>query len=194
VRVRWGGAAPPRGLAPLVVVIGPQSEEIVLIATRGADLVLRRWRRSAHWLLEQPELTWPGGLEGRDIRGLLEVSAVSAGLGAMFELGNERHAAGLGPGRGWALIAPDRWVDPALRPALDALWLAILCFPVGLWLPQRWRGPALAAAALGCLWLAPMRLGLSETSSAEWAGALAGLIAGRLVQGLASRLPTRAAG
>jgi hypothetical protein len=191
IRLRWQVAESPPGLSPLVIVIGPASEELALVAARRSDLVIRRWRRSARLLLEQPELTWPGvlaGLEPGRIAGLL-VRSTASGVSIELDAGVPRHL-GLGPGRGWALLAPDSWIDPRRRPLVDALWLAILLLPLGLWLGPGWTGLGAAGAALACLWLLPGPLGLETTTPGEWSGAIAGLLVGR---GIAATVRPRSA-
>jgi VanZ family protein len=191
IRVRWRIAESPARLAPLVIVIGPASEELALVATHGMDLVLRRWRRAADFRLEQPELTWPGALArlrpGRSAD--LVATPSASGVRAALD-GGEPEAIDLGIGRGWALVAPDRWLDPAWHPALDALWLMSLLFPAGLWLPRGWTGLAWAVPALACLWIVPVRVGLAPTTAVEVCGALAGLILGGGIAALAARSAT----
>jgi len=180
LRVRWQVAEAPPRLSPLVVVIGPSSEELVLVATRKADLVLRRWRLAADFRLEQPELTWPD-MGSALVRGAVaELIATPRGAGVVVQLeGGPRRVIGLGPGRGWALFAPDRWIAPWLRSGLDAFWLALLLLPLGLWLPQSWGlRVSLAAMALAALWVAPGPLGLAPSVLVDWAGGGVGLLVG----------------
>jgi hypothetical protein len=178
--VTWLVGTAPARLAPLVILIGPDEKEVALIAARESDLVVRYWRHAARFLLEQPELTFPDALAGLAPGSRAALVATRSATGVAVEIEGQAPARiGLGPGRGWALLAPDRWVAPALRPALDALWLAILLVPVGLWLPRGGRGLGLAALALAALWLVPARVGLEPAAFADWIGALAGLAGGR---------------
>jgi hypothetical protein len=192
LRVRWEAGPAPLRLAPLVVVIGPGHEEMALLAVRGPDLVLRRWRRSARFLLEQPELTWPRALADVAPGATVALSATPEGSGVAFERSGElARRVGLGPGRGWALLAPDRWVPAERRVWLDALWQMLLLFPLGLWSPRDWRALPLAALAVAALWLVPGGLGLRAAAAAEWSGAGAGVLLGQLAAWLARRRATR---
>jgi VanZ family protein len=188
VVVRWKRAPAPARLAPLVVLIGPESEEILLVAVRRSDLVLREWRQSARLLLEQPSLTWPDALEKSRPGEVAELVVHPSRSGAGLSLdGADLGHAGLGPGRAWAVLAPDTWVTPRLRPALDAVWLAILLFPAGLWLPAGRSGLVFAAAALAGVACVPGPVGLDPATAVEWAGALGGLLAGWRAAALARR-------
>jgi hypothetical protein len=183
ILLRWQMGAPPARLAPLVLIGGPDSEEVALIGVRRSDVLMRSWRRSARLLLEQPEWIWPGALANLHLGEIASLRVTPVRGGALLSLdGRSERRARSGPGHGWALLGRDRWVPIALRPWFDALWLAVLCFPLGLWLPSGGWGAAIAAASLAGLALVPPAFGLASASLSDGIAALLGAIAGRAVR------------
>jgi hypothetical protein len=184
--MEWEVGRAPEALAAVLVLIGPRHEEIFLVGVRGMDLVVRFWRRAATPGLEQPELVWPGALDGVLPGSRLRLVARPVGTGVEVELaGQPRAVIGLGPGRGWSLVVPDEWVGLRCRGWLDAIWLACLIFPLGFWMRSAGGlgGPtcgALAASAIALPAAVP-QLGLAPAGAGEWGGVLAGVALGRSV-------------
>ena len=90
----------------------------------------------------------------------------------------ERCGLGYTMGTGWALLLGSQPVSLWLQSALNAVWLAALFFPTGLWARFGWAFAAAAALSLADLLILPAPIGLLPTPGVELLGALAGFLAG----------------
>jgi hypothetical protein len=182
LRMRWQVGDAPSQLAPIVMVIGPRSEAL-LVAARGEDLVVRRWRRAADLGIEQPELTWRGALAGLTPGEFAGLRLTPTATGARLALdGRGERSLELGASRSWALFSPDRWLLPDLRPWLDALWIGALLVPLGLWMPIDLMGAAILSVTVLGLEVLPAWAGLAAPTLADRLAAIGGLVLGRLLR------------
>ncbi len=80
-------------------------------------------------------------------------------------------------GRGWTMLAYPNAAGRRWTPVLNALWMFMLCLPVGFW--ARGRLLVVSAVLLAVIVaLIPEVTGIAATSGLEWVGAAAGFLAG----------------
>ena len=103
------------------------------------------------------------------------------GRGYCLQVNGLRHC-GLGftVGSGWTLLLYTAKGPVWLRNVMDAVWLALLVFPVGFWAPRGLRFVMLGAGVLLAIGYLPPLIGLVGTSTTELLAALLGLAAGNL--------------
>jgi hypothetical protein len=180
LEVHARAGSPPPGLAPIFSLFNDRQEEVLVFGIDGADLVFRPRTRAVDLRLLPPQARWPGAARGL-VRGRPTVlRAWRAPHGVCLAL-DSRSSCGLGPsvGSGWMLFWMGDLPGASQRRALDALWLALLCLPLGLGARRAWRwylGLALAGSALA---VAPALSPLLAALSAESVLAcVAGLVGG----------------
>lgn len=176
-------AGPPGTFAPLLRVVAPRGREVLLLAAGGEDLWMG-WRSGATALrLDRPMLRLSGALRGRAPGHTVLLDLHSGGGQVSLRVNGAAAAtAGLSAGRGWSLLFFSAAFPPAAERALDALWLAALALPLGLWLRGgRWAGPALLLV-LGGTAFAAAATGLALPGPYEAASVAAGVLAGAALQ------------
>jgi VanZ family protein len=176
------GPAPP-GLASLVSIADDRNRQILLLGPDWDDLVFIYRMRAGALTLSQPTIRLGGWLGGVVPGDTLRVAVRRTGNAFCIEL-NGRRACRLGftAGRGWAVIN-NLEVFPWLRTGpLDALWVALLGAPFGLWARRHPASVVGGLAALVALIATPAATGiLLPTPWHEVAGWLAGAAAGSVV-------------
>jgi hypothetical protein len=181
---------PPSALAPLIGVSDSEERLLVLASIYGADLSYRLETRGSGLGLEPLRIPLRGALAriepGEPFALEMRRDGSRLCVSAHAPRGEDRHCqtpwslAG-----GWRAFAPFALGARASR-AMDALWVALLLVPVGLW-ARRGFLSALAAALLVAAALAvPTLLGLAPLGLPGLAGAAAGLSLGRGLRGRAT--------
>jgi VanZ family protein len=182
LRVSLISAGPSAEFEGIFMLSDAAERELALFAIEGEDLVFRIRSRARAMGLEPAVLRVRGAWRG-------------AGVGAPVALGLWHSDAalclardasvlcglGFNAGSGWALLLPVLEFPPDLAPLLDALFLAGLALPLGLW----WRGGVASwlvlALAVAPLVLLPALGWLLPTGISLWMGAAGGWLTGRLI-------------
>ncbi len=161
---------------------------MLLLGVDGPDLSFFLGRRATDARLIEPVLRVPNVLRGARPGDTVVLQAQLAGrdvcLGRRPTL---RCDLGLTPGAGWQFLVA---VDAARRwtAILDAIWIAALLLPAAFWLERTWMACVVVLAVCSA---APAASGLRQSPPVEWAGALAGIGAGRLLRAKARESRTR---
>jgi hypothetical protein len=180
LRVDAVAATPVPGPVPLVTLLDPFRNEILLLAADGDDLLFRVRTRAAALELDNPALRAAGIMRGISPGDSLPVTVSQRRGGYCIDV-RSRTACDLGftLGMSWMFLlhaqVPPRWP----HEVLSGLWMLVLLFPFGFWARRRWE------SWLGALVLL---LGAAFVCTAggliiipiEIAGALAGLVGGRV--------------
>ncbi|HWZ27437.1 MAG TPA: VanZ family protein, partial [Gemmatimonadales bacterium] len=169
----------PSGLAPLFSIYDDAEREILMIAPRRNDLVIRFWTRSLGWRLDRPYTTLAGALSGVRPGDTLQVRWWRQD-GRSCVMVNSRRDCNLGftAGAGWSvLIYPESfgWWVHAL---LNAMWVGGILLPVGFFATSRNSLLAAGVAVALGLVMVPGAVGLSATAAWEWVGAALGIAGG----------------
>ena len=162
-------------LAPIFTLHDSAHREVLLIGAERGDLVLRVRTRAQAVSLDRPGLRWADALDDVQEGNPLTITARREGNGWCLSLG-DRSACPLGftAGSGWRLLWFPQSLPTEAAPWLNAVWLAALFLPLGLWLRTN-AGSALAVAiAVAALFATPL-VGLLPTPPAELAASLAGI-------------------
>lgn len=178
----------PRGLAPLFSIHDGEKREVLLAGPDREDFVLRVYSRATRLRLDQPDLRAARAMRGIGLGDSLDVRIRLGARGHCLTVNDHSSCSyWFTGGRGWALLLYLERFPPWLRGLLDATWVGLLCFPIGLW--ARRRVETLAAFAIGAagLFLVPHVAGLLATPMLEVAGAIAGIGAGVAVHRLVRR-------
>lgn len=174
--------APSRGLAPLLR-INDGTWEVLLVGVDRDALVVRRHGLAGDLGLEEPLLVYDGAFANLRPAAPVEIHLAPDGVRwrARVGLAGPR-TIGPTPASAWRVLAKPNALSDTGRRVVDVLFAA-LCFGfVAIWL--RPRAPAVVGLgiALVSLAVAPAVVGLQPAPPAEWAGAVAGLLAGGLIQ------------
>jgi VanZ like family len=174
---------PPPALAPVFSIYDDRVQEILLLGVNGDALVVHRRLRAGQLHFDQPELRIAHGAAGL-VPGRPFVLDYRGGPGPVCLSVDYHVHCGLvlSTADGWALLLDGR-LPMKLPVAMRTGWLALLLMPLGLLAPRR-RGPAVALAALAITALAvvPAITGLGAPGPMGWAGAVLGLLIGRLLR------------
>ena len=194
VRRLWLEGAPLRleavaggrtaSLAPIFTLHDSAHREVLLVGAERGDLVLRVRTRAQAVSLDRPGLRWADALDDVQEGDPLTITARREGNGWCLSLG-DRSACPLGftAGSGWRLLWFPQSLPAEAAPWLNAVWLAALFLPLGLWLRAN-AGSALAVAiAVGALFATPL-VGLLPTPPAELAASLTGMALGAALRPL----------
>lgn len=185
---------PPNRMAPLFSIYDEQEREILLIAPRRHDLVIRYWTRSLTWGLDRPYLTLAGALAGVHPGDTLHLHLWREG-GRSCVAVNGRQDCGLGftAGAGWSVLIYPESFGTWLRALLDATWVWGILLPAGFFATSRPTLAGASAAVLLGLALLPGAVGLHATPVWEWAGAAAGIATGWWGRRVLARMPRQPA-
>lgn len=182
-------AGPTRGIAPLASIFDGDQREIAVLGQWDRDLVFRLRARALDWRLRPPAIRLRSVFAGTTpetltvagtVRGdSLIVTARGGASGPAFR------AMPLSAQWGWSLLLPYEHAFGSEVGWLSALWVGGCMVPIGFWMAATGlrTGPAalaiLVLLVLGLIAL-PALLG-EQASTVEWAGALAGALAGWLL-------------
>jgi len=183
-------AAPtPDGIAHLLVLTDDSEHEDLLIGLDHEDIVIRYRTRAMTLRLDRPVVRWRRGAArwatGDTIS--LRVAGIGGGLSisqrggtAVAEYPGTRRTfteLRVPTGRGWGFLMFPRFVARRSVSGLDALWMLLLAFPLGVW------GAGRTAVACGLSWVAalvllPLAFPLLGPSFAGAFGVAAGITLG----------------
>jgi hypothetical protein len=185
---------PPTRLAPLFSIYDEQEREILLIAPRRHDLVIRYWTRSLNWGLDRPYLTLAGAVAGVQRGDTLRLH-LWRDSGRLCVAVNGRQDCGLGftAGAGWSVLIYPESFGAWARALLDATWVWGILLPAGFFATSRPTLIGASAVVLLGLALVPGAVGLHATPAWEWAGAAAGIATGWWGRRALARLPLQPA-
>ena len=172
-------ASPPTAGVSTVFSIADEYERFMLrLDVDGPDMSLVLARRATGWRFVEPAIRFPNALRGARPGDTLVLEARLAGRGVCLgRRPDVRCDLGLTPGTGWQFLVR---VDAARRHTaiLDAIWIGALLLPAAFWFESTWMALIVAVAVCAA---APAVVGLRQSPPAEWAGALAGVAAGRFL-------------
>ncbi len=172
-------ASPPTAGVSTVFSIADEYERFMLrLEVDGPDMSLVLARRATGWRFVEPAIRFPNALRAARPGDTLVLEARLAGRGACLgRRPDVRCGLGLTPGTGWQFLVR---VDAVRRHAaiLDAIWIGALLLPAAFWFESTWMALIVAVAVCAA---APAVVGLRQSPPAEWAGALAGVAAGRFL-------------
>ena len=185
---------PPTRLAPLFSIYDEQEREILLIAPRWHDLVIRYWTRSLRWGLDRPYLTLAGALDGVQRGDTLHLHLWRDG-GRLCVALNGLRECGLGftAGAGWSVLIYPESFSAWARAFLNATWVWGILLPAGFFATSRPTLAGASAVVLLGLALVPGAVGLQATPWWEWVGAVAGMATGWWARRALARLPQQPA-
>lgn len=176
-------AAPPRGLAPIGVIVDAAHDEVLLLGQDGEDLVFRMRMRAAILRLRAPQAVLAGGFRG----GPGDTADATASLtDSRFELRsavNGRTASRsipLDPAWGWMLVSPIEARLDRLAELGTGVWIAGLFGVLTFWAAMA-DGKAIAVIAGTALVLfagVPLAAGFPLPGIPDWLAALAGTLLG----------------
>lgn len=170
---------PPRGLAPIGVIVDGERRTVLLIGQDREDLVFGYRMRASILRLRNPLFRLHRGLVGTPGD---SISAIGVLRGGAVELtadnagARSHHRQPLNASWGWSLVAPWQVEFGASAPVLTAIWLAGLLAILGYWTAQA-GGAAFAVPPLTwvvLLVLVPLGAGYPGPRAGEWAAALLG--------------------
>lgn len=189
VRVLAVAGPTPPGLAPIFSIYDRAEREIVLLGADGHDLVFRVRRRADDLRLDRPDSRARDALAGLVPGDTTRLSAFVEGGRLCVGARPGRGACGVGPTvvDGWALLYYPEGLGAAGAAGLGAAWVALLLFPVGLWLRRKSVCVLAVALPLAALLLLSTLTTAEPTPLPGYSGALAGLVAGAAVATRARR-------
>ena len=178
IYVRASAGPRPSRLAPLFSVHDGHQREILLLGVDGDDVVYRYRTRAIAIGLLGPEIRVRGAFRGIAWRDPLTVVVRRVGSSYCIRVNASEHCAlGFTAGAAWAFLLGGQrelvWLQSALSPS----WLAIIFFPIGRWARGAWSVVAIILSLI-VLSVVPPTIGLMPTPITEFAGALAGFLAG----------------
>lgn len=171
----------PARLASLLSIADEQQRQIILLGPDGADLVFGFRTRARAARLDSPDLRLAGAFRRVRPREPMLIRIWHQGRGYCLQLDAVmRCRVGYTVGQGWALLLPTAKGPAWLRQVVDALWLALLVFPIGFWAPGGWRFVTLGVGLLLAVWHVPQLIGLVGPPGGELLGTALGLAAGHV--------------
>lgn len=181
-------------MVTLRVINVPSAQEPFTIGRAGNDLVLQYPSRADAAGLDQPVYWLAHAFPDSSNADTTSVSLRRERARWYVSVAGKRATLGPTVGEGWTLLAyPDafarRWGE-----TLDAVWVLLLCLPIGFWARNRVSLAVAGVITLVLFWL-PDITGVVSTPLIEWIGAAIGFLAGaslgwssrRVVHGLARR-------
>jgi hypothetical protein len=187
VMLTGAGGPPVRRLGAIFAIYDQNKDEILLIGPRGSDLVVRYRMHASAVGLDQPELVLPGAMQAIPPAQNFEISYLREADGVCVSVRGSGPGAtsvcglAFSPGRGWSFISYPVTMPGWLKRSLDAVWLAILAVPIGLW-TTRARALVVPVLVLGfSLLVLPSWVGLHRASILELMSTGGGLWCGNIM-------------
>jgi hypothetical protein len=181
---------PPDRKAPLFSIYDDLEREILMIAPRRNDLIIRYWTRSLSWNLDRPFFTLSGALDGIHVGDSLHVSLWRQNDHVCLMLNGRRDCSlGFTAGAGWSVLIYPESFSGWVRALLDATWVWGILLPVGFFATSRNALVAAGIAAVLGLAVVPGIVGLIATPVWQWLGAGLGITCGWWSRRLAARMP-----
>lgn len=177
--------SPPRSLTPILRLYDLDAIGIMWLGAHGTDLVFRHRNRGVEFGLDYPEVRFPDALAGFE-RGdtvRIGVRRLSESLCLRAE---DQELCGLGitPGRTWAILLNREGASNSARILLDAVWMGVLFFGVGLFGGSIRSVLFLAPTAALAVWVVVAVTPLVPGSFPQWVGMALGMTAGWLARPL----------
>jgi hypothetical protein len=171
-------SAPVPTLAPLVNLLDPFRNEILLVAAEGDDLVFHLRTRADAVGFDSPMVHARGAMRGLTPGSDLLITLSRAGRTYCLTV-NTRPTCGLGFtfGMGWTLFLSSQLPPGWPHVVLNTLWMAGLLFPFGFWLRRRWES-LLGALLLAASVMVTYAVGHLNITAPEFVGASVGILAG----------------
>jgi hypothetical protein len=162
------------------------TQEIVLLGQSDDDLIVRARLRARDATLRQPYVRMPNAIPRSGVSVVVRGGTTRRGWFLDVQNGatSSHREVHFSAGLGWALLLPFDRPLPPLHEGVNAFWLAMLAFPLGLWSaagPRSLRA-ALAAIALASLVVVHAVAGFHAPSAPEYGGLLVGIVLGLLAR------------
>jgi VanZ like family len=191
VTARIVSGPPTERVADIASVYDDRQREIFMLGEAGGRLVFRIRTGLGVAGLRDPAII----LSDSPVREPGETLQVQGGVVSrawVLRAGTARRRLAMSPGIGWSGLLPFEHPLGGLTGLANAVWLGGLLFPAGFWLGAGRRGRLalfllLGIVAIGLGVLAPAA-GLAVAPWGEWAGSVAGGLAGWRVSRLAARI------
>ena len=166
------------GEAPIFSIADAPGRAILMLDTRGNDLVVRYYSRGESYELTPLRLRYPGLLAGLLVGDSLVIQAWRDGPRWCVDRNGTVACRGFDAGALWRQLAPDWAPAPIL---LELLWVAALCLPIGYWGRGAGLVAGVAVAIVPLVWL-PLSLHAGIIlSPLPFAGLAVGVTVGRRV-------------
>ncbi len=180
-------ASPPTADLSTVFSIADEHQRFMLVlGVDGPDIGFVLSRRATDARFVEPVVRLPDALRGVRPGDTLVLEARLADRGVCLgRIRALRCDLGLTPGSGWQFLAR---VDAVRRHTamFNALWVFLLVLPAAFWLETTWMALAVALAVCAA---APAVVGLRLSPPSEWAGAVAAIAAGGVLNAFTRRRP-----
>jgi hypothetical protein len=184
--IRMRGATAPPWLSPVLSVHDVERREVLFVGDDGGELVVRPRFRAADARFDQPDLRLVG--ERRREGDSLTIVVARDGDGFLLGMGPKHRTVYNTASRGWGLLYYVESAPTKARTALGLLWIAALCVPAGFWARSRRAAVLASLGVIATLALIPMVTALGTTPPAEYVAAVAGVLIGRALAQVATRL------
>jgi hypothetical protein len=165
----------PDGETTLFCISNGHHDYILMMLIDRDDIVLLPRHMTDVLGLAPLELRIPGAMNRVPPGGAIAVSAWRERGRWCVSLGEERSCERISAGSLWRIVSPGR---AAANPLLDVIWMAFLFFPLGYYAVSG-AGLVVAVSPMALLGLGPTGIVFSLLPIA---GALSGVVAGRLVR------------
>lgn len=190
VRIRVLGLAgePTQRVGGIFSIVTDRQEEILLLGVQGTDAVIRVRRLAAAFHFDAPSFRFRHALDGVSPGTTFEIRFVGTRRGATLAVNGALHRVGRLPaGSSWRFARAFDNASVSVTRALDMLAIALISFPVGLWLRSVSRAQAATAVTAVLIGFPAVSwwAGLALPAPPEWAGLL---LAGALGWVLSRRL------
>jgi hypothetical protein len=174
-------------LVMLLTAVLAAPEGPVVISRAGGDLVVEYQSRANAIGLDSLGYWLPRAFPDSSNANLESVSVRRDRARWYVRVQGKRATLGPTVGNGWALLAYTDAIAHRWGQALDAVWVFLLCAPIGFWARNRWVLAAACATALVLFWL-PEMTGVVSTPLSQWIGAGLGFLAGASIGWLSRRM------
>jgi hypothetical protein len=163
-----------------------ERREVLFVGDDGGELVVRPRFRAADARFDQPDLRLVS--ERRREGDSLTIVVARDGDGFLLGMGPKHRTVYNTASRGWGLLYYVESAPTKARTALGLLWIAALCVPAGFWARSRRAAVLASLGVIATLALIPMVTALGTTPPAEYVAAVAGVLIGRALAQVATRL------
>ena len=158
------------------------------ISRAGRDLVLEYQSRANPIGLDEGAYRLPDVFPDSSNADMHSVSVRRDGARWYVSVRGRRATLGPTIGRGWTLLAYTDAIAQRWGQALDAVWVFLLCLPIGFWARSRIALLAGASALVLVLFWLPNITGVVSTPLIEWIGAGLGFFSGASIGWLSRQL------
>jgi len=168
------------------VLVAPEGS--FAITRDGRDLVISSHARAAAAGLDLPEYWLADAFPDSSSPNTGSLPVLRDGPRWYVRVREKQATLGPTVGTGWELLEYTDRIARRWGRLLDAVWVLVLCLPIGFWArTQRVLVAAVCVVILVLLWL-PQLTGVMSTPLTEWMGAALGFLAGASISWLTRRL------